>query len=385
MVLCGLVALKGGTADAGVVSGVVGADVIHKERLKFIQGMDLIKVKAVEEPFPHGPEIPFHLGFGGAVPYRCVQEHGADGAADQGELLIDVGGAVVGIKLIRDAVGGDSLLEYFLETVGIVAVGQSCADDEAGMVVDDDDQIDLMGLFIRGIVDVAEVAGIRLPEPAKGILLKGFPVLVVQFPGRFQSVVPYKTLYGINADTCRDKAVLHKADMDLGGIEARIFFFQAQDLFDRRIGQCTGDAFVGTGLWQEGIEPAFLVKVEPFLRCLPAVLYASAIRQSKRILCDAHEVSRIAPIGNKPLHERGNERETELGCLYGSVTPGRLNLVVFVSIHGKNLLFCSPLYDKGGSLQSRFTGHGRKAGRLRGQNGVFHSPPGFCVTEESCM
>ena len=64
--------------------------------------MDLIKVKAVEEPLTHGPEIPFHFGFGGAVPYRCVQENGTDGAADQGELLIDVGGAVVGTITITE-------------------------------------------------------------------------------------------------------------------------------------------------------------------------------------------------------------------------------------------------------------------------------------------
>ena len=168
MVLCGLVALKGGTADAGVVSGVVGADVIHKERLKFMQGMDLFKVKPIQEPFTHGPEIPFHLGFGGAVPDWCVQKHGADGAADQGELLIDVGRAVVSVKFVRDAVGGDCLFQHLLKTVGIVAVGQSCADNQAGMIVDDDDQIDLMGFFIRGIVDVTEVAGIGLPQPAGG-------------------------------------------------------------------------------------------------------------------------------------------------------------------------------------------------------------------------
>ncbi len=47
--------------------------------------------QAVEESFPHGPEVSFHLGFGGTVPYRCVQEYGADGAADEGELFIDVG------------------------------------------------------------------------------------------------------------------------------------------------------------------------------------------------------------------------------------------------------------------------------------------------------
>ena len=38
--------------------------------------------------------------------------------------------------------------------------------------------------------------------------------------------------------------------MDLGGIEPGIFLFQAQDLFDRGIGQYAGDAFVGTGFWQ---------------------------------------------------------------------------------------------------------------------------------------
>ncbi|MDE5718627.1 MAG: hypothetical protein K2I53_13635 [Lachnospiraceae bacterium] len=60
------------------------------------------------------------------------------------------------IKPVRDTVGGDCLFQHLLETVGIVAVGHACADDEAGMVVDDDGQIDLMGLFIRGIVDVTE-------------------------------------------------------------------------------------------------------------------------------------------------------------------------------------------------------------------------------------
>ena len=65
--------------------------------------------------------------------------------------------------------------------------------------------------------------------------------------------------------------------MDLGGIQARVFFFQAVDFFDRSIGQCAGDAFVGTGFWQEGIEPAFFIEVVPFLRRLPAVLYTSAI------------------------------------------------------------------------------------------------------------
>lgn len=115
MFLCGLIPFKGGTSDAGVVSGVIGADVILKECLEFLQGVDLFQVEPIQKPFTHGPEVPFHLGFGGAVPYRCVQEHGTDGAADQGELPVYVGGAVVGIKLIRDTVGGDCLFEHFLE------------------------------------------------------------------------------------------------------------------------------------------------------------------------------------------------------------------------------------------------------------------------------
>lgn len=39
-----------------------------------------------------------------------------------------------------------------------------------------------MGFFVCFIVDVTEVAGIGLPEPAEGILFKGFSVLVGNFP-----------------------------------------------------------------------------------------------------------------------------------------------------------------------------------------------------------
>lgn len=120
MFLCFLIPLKGGTSDAGVVSGVIGADVIHEECLKLMQGMDFFKIKPVEESFPHGPEVSFHLGFGSTVPYRCVQEYGADGAADEGELFIDVGRAVVCIKPVRDAVGGDGLFQHFLKCSGAV-------------------------------------------------------------------------------------------------------------------------------------------------------------------------------------------------------------------------------------------------------------------------
>ena len=103
-----------------------------------MQGMDLFQVQPVQGSFPHGPEISFHLGSIGAVPYRCVQEYGA--------------------------------------------VGKTRADDHAGVVVDDDDEVDLMCLFVRSVIDVAEVAGIGLPESAKGILFKCLPVLPVQFP-----------------------------------------------------------------------------------------------------------------------------------------------------------------------------------------------------------
>lgn len=53
---------------------------------------------------------------------------------------------------------------------------------DAGVVVDDDDEVDLMCLFVRSVIDVAEVVGIGLPESAKGILFKCLPVLPVQFP-----------------------------------------------------------------------------------------------------------------------------------------------------------------------------------------------------------
>ena len=47
MFFCGLISLKGGTSDAGMVSGVIPADVILKEGVKFMQGTDLIEVKPV--------------------------------------------------------------------------------------------------------------------------------------------------------------------------------------------------------------------------------------------------------------------------------------------------------------------------------------------------
>ena len=65
--------------------------------------------------------------------------------------------------------------------------------------------------------------------------------------------------------------------MDLGGIQARVFFFQAVDLFDCGIGQCAGDGFVGTGFWQERIKPALFVEIVPFLGRLPAVLHTPAV------------------------------------------------------------------------------------------------------------
>ncbi len=70
MLLCIPVPLKRGTADAGMVPGVIPADVILQDGIEFIQGMDLIQVKPVKERFTHGAEVSFHLGFDGAVPYR---------------------------------------------------------------------------------------------------------------------------------------------------------------------------------------------------------------------------------------------------------------------------------------------------------------------------
>ena len=47
MFLCGLIPLKRGTSDPGVVSGVISADVVFQESVEFMQGMDLIEVKPV--------------------------------------------------------------------------------------------------------------------------------------------------------------------------------------------------------------------------------------------------------------------------------------------------------------------------------------------------
>jgi len=47
MLLCGLIPLERGAADAGMVSGVIPADVILQDGVKFMQGMDPVKVKPV--------------------------------------------------------------------------------------------------------------------------------------------------------------------------------------------------------------------------------------------------------------------------------------------------------------------------------------------------
>lgn len=71
-------------------------------------------------------------------------------------------------------------------------------------------------------------------------------------------------------------------------------------------------------------------------------------------------------------------------CMAASM-PSACFWIFFFSSMGKASFFCSPLYDKGGSPERRFTGRGRKGRRLQGQNGVFHNSPGFCATGGSCM
>ena len=51
-----------------------------------------------------------------------MDEHDPEGDADHGELLIGIGRAIVHQQFIGKTVSGDSILEDFLEVVGIIII-----------------------------------------------------------------------------------------------------------------------------------------------------------------------------------------------------------------------------------------------------------------------
>ena len=162
-----------------------------------------------------------------------MQEHGPDRAADQGELFVGVAAAVIDIKLHGDPISGNCLLEHLLEVVGIVIVEKPSAYQETGMVVNDHNAVDTPAFSVFG--DIRQVAGIRLPHFPEGIFLKSLTVLHAGVPGRFQVMVPDKTLDRADIDCGGDERILHKLFVDLGGIEPGESFLETENLLDGSI------------------------------------------------------------------------------------------------------------------------------------------------------
>lgn len=108
-------------------------------------------------------------------------------AANQGELRIGVGGAVVHIELHGDIVGGNSGLEHLLEIVGSVVVKKSAANQKPGVAVYDHDAVDTPPPAI--LSNVGQITGVRLPQFPECVLLKRLAVPQIWIPGAFQVVV----------------------------------------------------------------------------------------------------------------------------------------------------------------------------------------------------
>ena len=98
------------------------------------------------------------------------------------------------------------------------------------MVINDHDTVDSFGCAVFG--DVGKITGVGLPDLSEFVLFKGFAVTKIGISGRFQVVVPYETLDGINTDGGRDKGFPYQMSVNLGGIHARVFFLDTVDFSD---------------------------------------------------------------------------------------------------------------------------------------------------------
>ena len=214
---------------------VIGAHVVPEQAVKLCQGGDGLQVKGIEPGLLQGSELALDFGLGCAVPDLCVEQDGADGAADQGKLLADVTTAIVNIQFCRDSIGGHGVPEYFLEVVSIVVVEKSAAHQETGVVINNHDTVDPPALSVFG--DMRQVTGVSLPHLSKGILLECLPVPHVRVTCRFQVMFFDKALDGADADGGGNESIFHKVVVDLGGVKLWEPLFEMVDFTDGGIGK----------------------------------------------------------------------------------------------------------------------------------------------------
>ena len=71
-------------------------------------------------------------------PKPAEKQH-AQGYTDHGKLFIRVTAAIIDVKLIRDAIGGNGGFKDLLEVTGIVVIEQFTANQKPGMVINNHD------------------------------------------------------------------------------------------------------------------------------------------------------------------------------------------------------------------------------------------------------
>ena len=119
--------------------GVVGTHVILKHGIELCKGGNGADIKSVQPAFFQCAEVPLYLALTGAITDFRVEKQHAQGYTDHGKLFIRVTAAIIDVKLIRDAIGGNGGFKDLLEVTGIVVIEQFTANQKPGMVINNHD------------------------------------------------------------------------------------------------------------------------------------------------------------------------------------------------------------------------------------------------------
>lgn len=295
---------------SGVNGGVVLSDVVRKEIVELRKGMDLPGIDHREPAAADGAEVPFDLPFCSTVPHRRMGLDDAERIKDECELLILKGAAVIHVDLIGDPIGLYGAFEDLLVVVPVVVVEDFAADDQAGMVVDDHDEVGPVGMTVFG--DVGEIAGIGLPHaPEKGHLI-GFPVFDGGVPGRPQVVFLEKALYGADTDRGIDIPLLQEHGVDHDTVDPRVLLTKLVGRGDGIFAQLPGDALIGPRSRKESVHPVFPIDAGPAFQGIGTVLVLRSIRALQRLLSDSPIVGSFTLVGIEPLDHRSNQGKLEV-------------------------------------------------------------------------
>ena len=101
--------------------------------------------------------------------------------------------------------------------------------------------------------------------------------------------------------------------IDLSGIHTRMFQLDPVDFGNGLFIQRPGKPFVGAGVWHQGVQSSDFVLGFPFFQCFITVGNDGAIGQSQRRSSDPFVVGSSRGIRKKPLDDRSDQGEAELG------------------------------------------------------------------------